>query len=47
MLPTPMGPLHFGMAHPMGPSIWGLAPYVLFPRSLDLAAIDMKLVAVS
>ena len=29
------------------PSIWRLAPDVLFPRSLDLAAIDMKLVAVN
>ena len=31
----------------MGPSVWKLAPDVLFPRSLDLAAIDMKLVAVN
>ena len=29
------------------PSIWRLAPDVLSPRSLDLAAIDMKLVAVN
>ena len=31
----------------MWPSIWRLAPDVLSPRSLDLAAIDMKLVAVN
>ena len=30
----------------VGPSIWGLAPDILFPRSLDLVAIDTKLVAV-
>ena len=29
------------------PSIWRLAPDVLSPRSLDLVAIDMKLVAVN
>ena len=29
------------------PAIWRLAPDILFPRSLDLAAIDMKLVAVN
>ena len=29
------------------PSVWRLAPDVLSTRSLDLAAIDMKLVAVS
>ena len=29
------------------PSIWRLAPDVLSPRSLDLAAIDVKLVAVN
>ena len=29
------------------PSIWKLAPDVLFTRSLDLAAMDMKLVAVN
>ena len=29
------------------PSIWGLAPDVLCPRSLNLAAIDVKLVAVN
>ena len=29
------------------PSIWRLAPYILLNRLLDLAAIDMKLVAVS
>ena len=29
------------------PSIWRLVPDVLFPRSLDLAAIDMKLVAMN
>ena len=29
------------------PSIWMLAPNILFPRSLDLAATDMKLVAVN
>ena len=29
------------------PSIWRLAPDILFPRSLDLAAIDMKLVPVN
>ena len=29
------------------PSIWRLAPDVLSSRSLDLAAIDMKLVAVN
>ena len=29
------------------PSIWRLAPDILLARSLDLAAIDMKLVAVS
>ena len=29
------------------PSIWRLAPDVLLARSLDLAAIDTKLVAVS
>ena len=29
------------------PSVWGLAPDVLFPRSLDLVAIDRKLVAVN
>ena len=28
-------------------SIWRLAPDILSPRSLDLAAIDMKLVAVN
>ena len=29
------------------PSVWRLAPDVLYPRPLNLAAIDMKLVAVS
>ena len=29
------------------PSIWRLAPDVLSPRLLDLAAIDVKLVAVN
>ena len=29
------------------PSIWRLAPGILYPRSLDLADIDMKLVAVN
>ena len=29
------------------PSIWRLAPDILFPRSLNLVAIDMKLVAVN
>ena len=29
------------------PSIWRLAPDVLSSRSLDLAAIDMKLVAMN
>ena len=29
------------------PSIWRLAPDVLFPRSLNFVAIDMKLVAVN
>ena len=31
----------------MWPSIWRLAPDILSTRSLNLAAIDMKLVAVS
>ena len=31
----------------VGPSIWGLVPDILFPRSPELAAIDMKLVAVN
>ena len=31
----------------MWPSIWRLAPDVLSPRLLDLAAIDLKLVAVN
>ena len=31
----------------MWPSVWRLAPDVLSSRSLDLAAIDMKLVAVN
>ena len=30
----------------MWPSIWRLVPDILLARSLDLAAIDMKLVAV-
>ena len=47
MLLTPVGPLHFGMAHPCVPFIWSLAPDVLSPRLLDLAAIDMKLVVVN
>ena len=29
------------------PSMWRLAPDILSPRSLDLAGIDMKLVAVN
>ena len=47
MLPTPIGPLHSGMACLWGPPSGSLAPDILFPRSLDLAAIDMKLVAVN
>ena len=30
-----------------GPFIWGLAPDILFPRLLDLAAIEKKLMAVN
>ena len=42
MLLTPIGPLHLWDGMSLGPSIWELAPDILFPRSLDLAAIDMK-----
>ena len=38
MLLTPMGPLNFGMAHSTWPSISGLTPDVLFPRSLDFGS---------
>ena len=42
---------HGSFAHWHGmstwPSIWRLAPDILFPRSLNLAAIDMKLVAMN
>ena len=47
MLPTPSGPLHLWDGTSAWPSIWRLAPDVLSSRSLDLAAIDMKLVAVN
>ena len=47
MLPTPVGPLHSGMACLHGPLVWRLAPDVLSTRSLNLAAMDMKLVAVN
>ena len=47
MLLTLIGPLHFGDSMSTWPSIWGLGPDVLFPRSFNLAAIDMKLVAVN
>ena len=45
--PAPMGPSHFGLAYLHGPSIWRLAPDILSTRSLNLAAIDTELVAVS
>ena len=44
---APVGPLHFGLAHPHGPPSGDLAPDVLSTRLLNLAAMDMKLVAVS
>ena len=47
MLLAPIGPLHFGLAHPHGPPSGGLAPDISSTRSLILAAIDMKLVAVN
>ena len=47
MLLSPIGPFNFGMALLHGPSIWGLAPDILFPTLLNLAAIDMKLMAVN
>ena len=47
MLLTPVGPLDFGMAHLHVPLYGGWLEDVLFSRSLDLAAIEMKLVAVN
>ena len=44
---TPMDPFALWDGMSIWPSIWRLAPDVLFPRSLNLAAIDMKLVAVN
>ena len=46
MLLTPIGPLHVGMACTCGPP-FRLAPGVPSTRSLDLAAMDMKAVAVN
>ena len=46
---APNSPRSFALWDGMStwPSIWRLAPDVLPPRSLSLAAIDMKLVAVN
>ena len=42
-----VGPLHFGLAPLHGPLPEGWLQMFLSTRSLDLAAIDMKLVAVN
>ena len=46
MLPTPVGPLHSAVAHPHGPLSGDWLQMFLSTRSLDLAAMDTKLVAV-
>ena len=47
MLLAPIGPLHSGGGMSTWPSIWILTPDVSSTRSLDLAAMDTKLVAVN
>ena len=48
MLLTPIGPLHFEMAHPhVALHLEVGSRHVLSTRSLNLAAIDTKLVAVN
>ena len=44
---TPVGPLHLGLALPFGHSPEGWLPDISSAKSLDLAAIDMKLLAVN
>ena len=46
MLPAPVGPLHSGMAGTCGPPS-GDWLHISWNRSLNLAAMDMKLVAVN
>ena len=47
MLLTPVGPLHSVPGLSAWPSIWRLAPDISSTRSLNLAAMYMKLVAVN
>ena len=47
MHPTPIGHLHSEDSMSAWPSIWRLAAAILSTRSLNLAAMDMKLVAVN
>ena len=44
---APVDPLHSGVANLHGPSIWRLTPDISSARSLNLAAMDTKLVAVN
>ena len=47
VLLAPIGPLHSGVVCPCGPPVWRLTPDISSPRSLDLAAMDTKLVVVN